>query len=87
MNLSHYSFLSLEIRFFQKIGFLKPRFLVKNPTIFIHYSAFLNSGIGSWLVVVGANLCVRPRFKLMTLTLRSLTPFILAYFGTIICTF
>jgi hypothetical protein len=28
---------------FQKIGFLKPRFLVKNPTIFIHYFAFLNS--------------------------------------------
>jgi hypothetical protein len=26
MNLSHYSFLSLEIRFFQKIGFLKPRY-------------------------------------------------------------
>jgi hypothetical protein len=39
--------LSLEIRFFQKIGFLNPRFLVKNKTIFIHGSAFLNSGIGS----------------------------------------
>ena len=31
-----YSFLSLEIRFFEKIGFLNPRFLVKNQTIFIH---------------------------------------------------
>jgi hypothetical protein len=37
-----YSFLSLEIRFLEKIGFLNPRFLVKNQTIFIQGSAFLN---------------------------------------------
>ncbi len=55
MNLSHYSFLSLEIRFFPKIGFLKWRFLVKNPTIFIHYSAFLNSGIGSLFIHIIRN--------------------------------
>ncbi len=31
LNLSHYSFLSLEIRFFEKIGFLNPRLiLLKN---------------------------------------------------------
>jgi hypothetical protein len=33
MNLSHYSFLSLEIGFFKKIGFLKP--IVKNKKVFL----------------------------------------------------
>jgi hypothetical protein len=35
------AFLILEIRFFQKIEFLKPHFFVKNQKIFIHCSPFV----------------------------------------------